>query len=233
MEKKDIYVVDDENNILELISYNLKIEGFNVKTFEASGELFAAIDNTIPDLIILDIMLSEESGLDICRKLKSNDRTSNVPIIFLTAKGEEFDKVLGLELGADDYITKPFSVRELVARVKAVLRRTENNSKGSDFSEGQKIVIKDIELDNERREVKKGGELLQLTLKEFELLKILMENKGKVLPRDYLLNNVWGYDFVGESRTIDVHIRSLRKLLGDENETYIETSRGIGYRFKD
>lgn len=233
MEKKVIYVIDDEIHILELIRYNLANEGYIVKTFEDSDALYEGLRERIPDLIFLDIMLNGENGFDICKKIRANEKTRTVPVIFLTARSDEFDKVLGLELGADDYITKPFSLRELAARVKALMRRAEHNISEDPGKEGKIIKIKDIELDTERREVKKQGGVLQMTYKEFELLKLLMENKGKVIPREVLLNNVWGYDFFGESRTIDVHIRSLRKILGDQNEQYIETSRGTGYRFKD
>ena len=230
MEKKQIFVVDDEMHICELIQYNLKKSGFEVVTFERGEDLLQKIKEVLRDMVLLDLMLPGMDGLDVCRLLRSREDTKQLPIIMLTAKGEEFDRVLGLEIGADDYISKPFSIRELTARVKAIFRRTS-------YEPGVKaetgiIQVKDIAINLNKREIYKGDQLLQLTLKEFELLRMLAVNKGHVLSRDVLLDKIWGYDYCGETRTVDVHIRHLRKIIGDEAETYIETVRGIGYKLK-
>ncbi|MDD2401282.1 MAG: response regulator transcription factor [Clostridia bacterium] len=226
-----IFVVDDEKHILQLIKYNLEENGYRVKTFE-DGEVFLKeIGNTTPDLFILDIMLPGKDGLELCRKIRQDYRTKKIPIMMVTAKGEEFDKVLGLELGADDYLSKPFSVRELVARVKALFRRVGN----SELVEGDVFKHEDILIDCERREVYKKGNLIELTYKEYELFKMLVMYKGKVLSREKLLEKIWGYDFTGETRTVDVHIRYLRQKIEDDSDdpVYIETVRGVGYRFAD
>jgi len=166
-------------------------------------------------------------GYEVCKEIRKDNSISNMPIIMLTAKGEEFDKILGLELGADDYLTKPFSVRELVARVKAILRRTKIQQVDKTFSFGNIII------DFPKHEVIKASEKVELTLKEFELLEILIKNKGRVMTRDFLLDKIWGYEYVGETRTVDVHIRHLRQKIeeDDKNPRFIETVRGIGYRF--
>ncbi|MCX7711218.1 MAG: response regulator transcription factor [Clostridia bacterium] len=231
MPKELIFAVEDELHIQQLIKYNLESAGYRVFTFESGESLLKEVKNTIPDLFILDIMLPGIDGLEICRQLRQNPRTKTVPVIMLTAKSEEFDKVLGLELGADDYMTKPFSVRELVARVKAMFRRMTNAAP----TESEIITFGDITIDCTRREVTKGETLLELPLKEFELLKLLILNKGKVLSRDLLLEKIWGFDYYGETRTVDVHIRYLRQKIEDDdsNPVYIETIRGIGYRFND
>ncbi len=229
MSKKLIYAVDDEAHIRELIAYNLTESGFSVQSFEEAQPMLDACEKRVPDLILLDIMLPGMSGTEACRYLKSDSRFRQVPVIFLTAKTDEFDKVLGLELGADDYISKPFGVREMIARVRTVLRRCEGTS-------GEKqavIAIRDLVLDSKKRTVTQGGKELSLTLKEFDLLRLLMMNKGHVLTRDVLLDSVWGYEYVGETRTVDVHILKLRKLLGDDSEQYIETVRGVGYKFRE
>lgn len=224
-------MVEDEIHIQQLIKYNLEANGFKVNVFDNGEDLLAYSSENIPDLFILDIMLPGIDGLEVCRNLKQNSNTKTIPIIMLTAKSEEFDKVLGLELGADDYITKPFSVRELVARVKALFRRvnTTTEPKIEVLSHGE------ITIDCTRREVYKGSKQLEMPLKEFELLKMLILNKGKVLSREHLLDKIWGFDYYGETRTVDVHIRYLRQKIedNDENPTYIETVRGIGYRFTD
>ncbi len=231
MSKQVIFVVEDEIHIQQLIKYNLEANGFKVNVFDNGEDLLAYSSENIPDLFILDIMLPGIDGLEVCRNLKQNSNTKTIPIIMLTAKSEEFDKVLGLELGADDYITKPFSVRELVARVKALFRRvnTTTEPKIEVLSHGE------ITIDCTRREVYKGSKQLEMPLKEFELLKMLILNKGKVLSREHLLDKIWGFDYYGETRTVDVHIRYLRQKIedNDENPTYIETVRGIGYRFTD
>ena len=209
MAKGKILVVDDEEHILELIRYNLDASGYEVIEASDGDDAVKKAINEVPDLILLDLMLPGKDGYDVCRELRSNGKTKAVPIIMLTAKSEEIDKILGLELGADDYITKPFSVRELMARVKAVLRRYTNHS----------VIC--------------GGEKIELTLKEYELLEVLVKNRGKILTREMLLDKVWGYEYIGESRTVDVHIRYLRKKVekDDKNPKFIETIRGVGYRF--
>jgi two-component system alkaline phosphatase synthesis response regulator PhoP len=231
MSKELIFAVEDELHIQQLIKYNLESNGYRVITFENGESLLKECKSTIPDLFILDIMLPGIDGLEVCRQLRQDLHTKNIPIIILTAKNEEFDKVLGLELGSDDYITKPFSVRELIARVKALFRRFHN----SISSDSEVITYGDITIDCTRREVYKSGELLDMPLKEFELLKLLILNKGKVLSRELLLEKVWGFDYYGETRTVDVHIRYLRQKIeeDDSNPVYIETIRGIGYRFND
>ncbi|RKD34313.1 response regulator [Thermohalobacter berrensis] len=228
--QKKILVVDDEEHIVELIKFNLEKNGYEVVTAFEGEEALNKVYEEEPDLVVLDLMLPGIDGIEVCKRMKRDSITENIPIIMLTAKSEETDKVLGLEIGADDYITKPFSVRELIARVKAVLRRSKDTKK----EEAQIIKVGDITIDIEKHEVSKNGEKIDLTLKEFELLKILAQNKGKVLSRNYLLDKVWGYDYYGETRTVDVHIRHLRKKIEDENKhfKYIETIRGVGYKMK-
>lgn len=220
-----IYCVEDDQNIQELIVYTLNSSNLEAKGFNSSRELYADLAKQKPDIIVLDIMLPDENGLDILRNLKLNPLFSNIPIIMLTAKSSEYDKVLGLDLGADDYITKPFSMMELVARIKACLRR--NIEVKSNI-----IKIKDLTLDSNRHIVTYKNEKIILTLKEYELLKKLMENIGICISREKLLEDIWGYDYYGETRTVDVHIRTLRsKLLGASD--YIETIRGVGYKMID
>ena len=228
MANEKILVVDDEEHILELISFNLTNNGYKViKANNGIDAVRLAIEEK-PKLILLDLMIPGKDGYDVCREVRSNSEIRNIPIIMLTAKSEELDKILGLELGADDYITKPFSVRELLARVKAVLRR---------FSvvepESSVLVFGNLKADFEKREIHVKDKKLDLTLKEFELLEILIRNKGKILTRDTLLDKIWGYEYIGEPRTVDVHIRYLRKKVeeDDKNPKLIETIRGVGYRF--
>lgn len=227
MPSDTILAVDDEVHILELISFNLKAAGYHVVTALTGEEALKRCEVEKPSLVLLDIMLPGIDGLEVCRRLKGDRTTSNIPIIMLTARGDEVDKILGLELGADDYITKPFSVRELAARVKSLLRRVAPQQE----SEPQTLRAGDIMIDITNYEAFKGGEKLSLTLKEFELLKVLVLSRGKVLTRDFLLDRIWGYEYYGETRTVDVHIRHLRQKLGEES--YIETVRGVGYRFVD
>ena len=227
MPSDTILAVDDEVHILELISFNLKAAGYHVVTALTGEEALKRCEVERPSLVLLDIMLPGIDGLEVCRRLKGDRMTSNIPIIMLTARGDEVDKILGLELGADDYITKPFSVRELAARVKSLLRRVAPQQE----SEPQTLRSGDIMIDITNYEAFKGGEKLSLTLKEFELLKVLVLSRGKVLTRDFLLDRIWGYEYYGETRTADVHIRTLRQKLGEE--PYIETVRGVGYRFVD
>ena len=224
-EKKTILVVDDEKPIVDILLYNLEKEGY--ETLEANDGVTAveiALEKE-PDLILLDIMLPRMDGLTVCKRIK---QSLNVPILMLTAKDEEIDKILGLELGADDYITKPFSVRELLARVKAVLRRFSMDEIKSNI-----VDFGILKADFEKREIHVKDKKLDLTLKEFELLEILIKNKGKILTRDMLLDKIWGYEYIGETRTVDVHIRYLRKKVEDDDKhpKFIETIRGVGYRF--
>lgn len=230
MNNGKVLVVDDEEHIVELIEFNLENNGYNVITAYDGVEAIEKTKGELPNLIILDLMLPKIDGIEVVSRLKREKNTENIPIIMLTAKSEETDKILGLELGADDYITKPFSVRELMARIKAVLRRSGDRMK----NEGKTIIIGTIKIDVEKHEVTKDGKKLDLTLKEFELLKILAENRGNVLSRDFLLDEIWGYDYYGESRTVDVHIRHLRKKVEDNDKEpkYIETIRGVGYKMR-
>jgi two-component system alkaline phosphatase synthesis response regulator PhoP len=228
-------VIEDEINIQELIKYNLEKNGYKVILADNGiAGLNEAVEN-VPDLILLDLMLPGLDGLEVCKRLRMEKRTKKIPIFMLTAKSEELDKVLGLELGADDYITKPFSIKELIARIRAAMRRLEGDRDVETKVDESNIIlkVKDIEIDSDKYEVRKSGEKLALTLKEFELLKMLIENKGKVMTRDFLLDKIWGYDYVGETRTVDVHIRHLRQKIKDEEgiNQMIETIRGVGYRF--
>lgn len=227
--KRTIYLVEDESHIQELIKYNLEASGYGISTFFSGEEMLQHCDSTIPDMFILDIMLPGIDGYEILRRIRQNQRSKTLPVIMLTAKNEEFDRVLGLELGADDYIAKPFSIRELTARVKALFRRSDLPTEiiSETLSAGE------IKMDMERHEVYKGEQKVDLTFKEFELLKILIQNRGKVLSRDTLLEKVWGFDYFGETRTVDVHIRYLRQKIeqDDSKPEYIETVRGVGYRF--
>jgi DNA-binding response OmpR family regulator len=224
---KLIAVVDDEPDIVELVTHNLKKEGFRVKEIYDGQSLFSFLRTTLPDLIILDLMLPEIDGLEICRILKRDERTSSIPIIILTAKGSETDKVVGLELGADDYIVKPFSPRELLARVKAVLRRVETK-----LEKPKLIKIGELSIDLGKFEVKIRGKKIDLTTTEFKILTILAERPGWVFTRDQLLDRLWGEDKIVIGRTIDVHITQLRKKLGELGKS-IKAVRGIGYKFEE
>lgn len=227
---KKILIVEDETNIYELIKFNLQTHGFEVDGVQDGAMAIDKILSVLPDLIILDLMLPGKDGISICREIRANSIISYIPIIMLTAKSEEFDKVLGLEIGADDYITKPFGVKELCARVKAVLSRTEILLSKED----EAIVIGDLHIEPKAFEVYQNGEKLALTLKEYELLVFLAKHRGQVLTRDQLLDQIWGFDYYGETRTVDVHIRYLRKKIEEQSEDgkkYIETVRGVGYRF--
>jgi len=225
-----ILVVDDEEPIQELLKFNLEKEGYLVCVAKDGPEALKRVENDQPDLLVLDLMLPGMDGLEVCRKLRSNPKFQQIPIIMLTAKGEEIDKVLGLELGADDYMTKPFSPRELLARIKARLRRP-NSQEETDA----KIIIRgELRVDITGFRVHVRGEETELTPKEFELLRVLVAHPGKVYSRDELLERIWGYEYDGDTRTVDVHVRHLRlKIERDpSNPEYIETLRGIGYRFK-
>lgn len=217
-----IYIVEDDENIREIQRYALKNSGFDVQEFSCGKELCRALEETLPSLILLDIMLPEEDGLDILLKLRKNNATSRIPIIMVTAKSSELDKVKGLDLGADDYMTKPFGIMELISRVKALLRRTK------DMAETPVLTSGSIEVDTEKRIVTVNGAVCELTFKEFELLKMLLINQGIVLSRNKIMDQVWGFDYEGESRTVDMHIKTLRQKLG-EGGGAIKTVRNVGY----
>ena len=221
-----IYCVEDEQNICELEVYTLQSVGLDAKGCSTGKELFEELENKLPQLILLDIMLPDEAGLNILRRLRSDERYAHIPVIMATAKGTEFDKVKGLDCGADDYIAKPFGMLEMVARIKAVLRRCE----GRGAQPAVQIIKRDnLEVNLEEHKVIVDGEEAVLTLKEFELLKKFLLHPGIVFSRDKLLNDIWGYEFTGETRTVDVHIRTLRQKLGSAGDL-VETIRGVGYR---
>ncbi len=217
-----IYIVEDDVNIREIERYALKNSGYEVEEFETGKELYARLESRLPALILLDIMLPDEDGLNILAKLRAEKNTAKIPIIMVTAKTTEMDKVKGLDQGADDYITKPFGVMELISRVKALLRRA------GDTQEEAQIKYGDILVDNDKHAVKVCGNPCELTYKEFELLKYLIINKGIVLSRDKLMNQVWGFDYEGETRTVDMHIKTLRQKLGEAGSC-IKTVRNVGY----
>ena len=225
---KWIYYVEDDTSIRELVLYALKTAEFQVMGFENAASFYKRMKEQQPNLILLDIMLPDEDGVSILKKLKSRPDTENIPVIMMTAKSSEYDKVLGLDSGADDYITKPFGVMELISRVKAVIRRSDR-SKGS---AGEVLKIGELVLDEQKHEVYARGQEVSLTFKEFELLSYLMKNRGLVLSRDKILNTIWNYEYEGESRTVDVHIGSLRQKLGTCGD-FIKTIRGIGYKIED
>ena len=225
---KWIYYVEDDTSIRELVLYALKTAEFQVMGFENAASFYKRMKEQQPDLILLDIMLPDEDGVSILKKLKSRPDTENIPVIMMTAKSSEYDKVLGLDSGADDYITKPFGVMELISRVKAVIRRSDR-SKGS---AGEVLKIGELVLDEQKHEVYARGQEVSLTFKEFELLSYLMKNRGLVLSRDKILNTIWNYEYEGESRTVAVHIGSLRQKLGTCGD-FIKTIRGIGYKIED
>lgn len=221
--RKRIYCVEDEKNIRELLVYALNSKDFIAEGFEDGETFWEAVHKAIPDLVLLDIMLPGEDGLTILSKIRGNKETKELPVILLTAKGSEFDKVHGLDAGADDYVAKPFGVMELMSRIRAVLRRNRQDW------ESPVLQVGEIKMNREERWVQAQGRELQLTFKEFELLRLLMENENMVLSRDKLLDVIWGYGSAVETRTVDVHIRTLRQKLGDQGE-WIETVRNVGYR---
>lgn len=218
-----IYCVEDDSNIRELVVYTLESTGMKARGFEDGRKFTEALAFETPELVLLDIMLPGEDGIEILKKLRNSAKTKDIPVIMVTAKGSEYDKVVGLDTGADDYITKPFGMMELVSRIKAVLRRTIREKTDTKYRVGN------LSIDVEKHKVKVDGETVTLTLKEFELLEKLMKNRHIVLTRDRLLEEIWGYDFTGETRTVDVHVRTLRQKLGTAGEL-IETVRGVGYR---
>ena len=218
-----IYLVEDDNAIRELVTYTLNNSALEAVGFGHPRDFWKAMEKCLPDLIMLDIMLPEEDGLHILKTLRSDPKTAQIPVMMLTAKGTEYDKVLGLDAGADDYVPKPFGMMELLARVRALLRRTAPRQAADEYRVGH------LTLSVSRHQVRVEDVPISLTLKEYELLKALMENRGIVLTRDRLLNQIWGYAFDGESRTVDVHIRTLRQKLGSAADL-IETIRGVGYK---
>lgn len=218
-----IFCVEDDDNIRELVIYTLETTGLEARGFADGTTFMEALAFDTPELVLLDIMLPGEDGLEILKKLKNSSKTKDIPVIMVTAKGSEYDKVVGLDSGADDYVTKPFGMMELISRIKAVLRRSGKQQ------DKTKLSVGGISLDTKKHEVKVDGEQVVLTLKEFELLEKLMRNQGIVLTRDQLLTEIWGYDFDGETRTVDVHIRTLRQKLGEQG-SLVKTVRGVGYR---
>ncbi len=220
-----IYLVEDDNSIRELVAYTLNGAGYETIGFEEPKMFWSAIEDCVPELILLDIMLPDEDGLSILKKLKENANTKMIPVIMLTALGTEYDKVVGLDSGADDYVAKPFGMMELLARVRARLRQFESHHNKTEQFE---YNIGNLQVSRPRHEVRVNGNIIDLTLKEFEMLCCLLENMGNAMTRDRLLDIVWGYDFDGESRTVDVHVRTLRQKLGSCGD-YITTIRGIGY----
>ena len=218
-----IYLLEDDTNIRNFVVYALNNSGLEAEGFELPSRFWAAVEKKKPSMAILDIMLPEEDGLSVLRKLRESSETKDLPIIMLTAKSTEYDKVIGLDGGADDYVTKPFGTMELMARVKALLRRAEPVSDGKEYSIGPLLLNPDKHI------IRVDGQDVALTLKEFQLLCYLIRNKGNVMTRDRILQEVWGYEFDGENRTVDVHIRTLRSKLGKAGDL-IETVRGIGYR---
>jgi len=242
---RKILVVDDEDVLVETLAYNLEQAGYRVVTAADGSSALDAARSELPDLIILDIMLPGMDGLEVCRQLRRENSTATTPIVMLTAKGDEIDKVVGLEIGADDYITKPFGRRELLARVRALLRRadypgqnSEDHSNADTNSEqrppGRELVAGPLRIDLAGRRVNCRGQDMELQPKQFELLTYLVRNRGTVLTRDQLLHNVWGYDYAGDTRTVDVHVRWLREKLEEDpaNPKLIQTVRGVGYVFR-
>lgn len=221
-----IFCVEDDKSIRDLVIYTLTAVGYEAEGFATGEEMFKALEKMSPQLIMLDIMLPDEDGLAILKKLKSDPMTADIPVIMATAKGTEYDKVVGLDLGADDYLAKPFGMMEMISRVKAVLRRSAPKEKTDLLRMGK------LELDEKRHTVSVDGTQVQLTLKEYELLRVFMKNPGIVFSRDSLLSSVWGINFIGESRTVDVHIGTLRTKIG-ECGNYIETVRGVGYKMEE
>lgn len=218
-----IYLLEDDANIRSFVLYALTNSGLEAKGFERPSEFWKAVKSELPDLVLLDIMLPEEDGLSVLTKIRQSSAMTSLPVIMLTAKGSEYDKVIGLDSGADDYIAKPFGTMEMISRIKALLRRTSANT-------GKEYKISGLYVNPMKRIVKSDGVEVQLTFKEFELLCLLLENAENVLTREKILAKVWGYGFDGESRTVDVHIRTLRQKLGNCGDM-IETVRGVGYRF--
>ncbi len=233
MGTKTILAIDDEEHILDLIEYNLVTGGYKVLRAESGEEGLQVLEDNQIDLVLLDMMMPGIDGIEVLKRIRSDKKNRAVPVIMLTAKSDEISKVIGLELGADDYLGKPFGVHELQARIKALLRRTEGRFIDPEEKLEEIITIEHIEINNTSRVVKVNGEITEMSLKEFELLYLLVKNRGRVFSRDDLLEKIWGYDYMGGTRTIDVHIRNLREKieLDDNNPVFIKTVRGVGYKF--
>jgi two-component system, OmpR family, alkaline phosphatase synthesis response regulator PhoP len=232
MDNKRIYIIEDDQNICDLLVYKLQGSGFDAQGFGTGEQGLSAVVDSPPDVLLLDLMLPGMDGYEICRRIRETQATRDVYIIMLTARGEEGDRILGLEIGADDYMVKPFSVREVVAKVRAALRRMERTQTEKNFDRieaGNLVIIPD------KREAYKNGVLIDLKKKEFDLLYYLMQNAGRVMSREQLLDDIWGYDFAGETRTVDVHVSQLRVKIEDDPEVprYIKTLRAVGYKFSD
>ena len=221
-----IYIVEDDRNIRELERYALQNSGFEADAFENASGFFAACDKITPELVLLDIMLPNEDGLSILRRLRDSSKWNSIPVIMVTAKDTEIDKVKGLDLGADDYITKPFGIMELISRVKALLRRVQIIENKSTFQ------YNNIILNDDKRTVTADASNIELTYKEYELLKLLLMNKGIVLSRNKIMEHVWGFDYEGESRTVDMHVKTLRQKLGESGKA-VKTVRNVGYKIGD
>lgn len=232
---KTILAVDDEEHILELLAYNLERDGYRVLKAESGEHALEILAAEKVDIVLLDWMLPGIDGIEVLRRIRSDKNYRSIPVIFLTAKGDEISKVVGLEVGSDDYLVKPFGIHELSARIKAVLRRTEGITKTTDEKDDreEKLVIDHMEINRSRRTVTLDGIPIELSYKEFELLYLLAKNRGIVFTRDNLLEKVWGYDYIGETRTVDVHVSNLRKKIekDESHPIYIKTIRGIGYKF--
>lgn len=224
---KTIYIIEDDENIRNLLSVALKSFGYGTEAFETAEEALARMEEEPPDMAIFDWMLPGMDGIDAVKLIRSSDRLKEMPVMMLTAKEKELDKVEGLDGGADDYMVKPFGILELSARIRSLLRRTEKEPK-----EDNLLKAGTVQVDRQTREVRVNGRPVELTRKEYELLMLLMENHSRILPRDELLNRIWGYNYEGESRTLDMHIRTLRQKLGEEGGC-IKTIRGVGYRFME
>lgn len=222
-----IYIVEDDIEVREMETYALKSSGFDVMAFECGKVMDEQVKTRVPDLFILDIMLPGEDGLNILKRLRVQENTKDIPVIMLTAKGTELDKVKGLDLGADDYIAKPFGVLEFISRVRAVLRRSERNS--SESTEALNLALGGVTLDDQRRSVTVGGIAVELTFKEYELLKLLMSRPGTVFSRQQILEKIWGVNFDMDTRTVDMHIKTLRQKLGIQG-SIIQTVRNVGYK---
>ncbi len=227
---KTILLVDDEQDILDLLEFNLKTEGYRILTARNGEKALEVAERVNPDLIILDIMLPQKDGWTVLRELRTNPETKTIPVIFLTAKSSEIDEVVGLELGADDYIVKPISLRKLLARVKTVLRKSHDVR---DEASSTALRFDGLEINPEHFSVRVDGEEIKLTKKEFQILEYLARRAGRVVPREALLDHIWGYDVIVTDRTIDVHIRKIREKLGKKYASMIETFKGVGYRFRN
>ena len=221
-----IYLLEDDESIRNFVEYALNNSGLESKGFEKPSDFWKAVEERIPNLVLLDVMLPEEDGLEVLKKLRNRSETRKLPVIMLTAKDSEYDKVIGLDSGADDYVAKPFGMMELISRIKALLRRTESDTKKDEYTAGDLYVCPSKHI------VRANGNDVVLTYKEFELLCLLISNRGTVFTRDQILRNIWGFEFDGENRTVDVHVRTLRTKLGECGQL-IETVRGIGYKIGD